>query len=192
MVSMPTRQRTIKKWLDYLAETNGEVAALEIGRVRSPNETVGHSTVVIARHPAVKRLVSIDINAATEYVARELLGEEIQKVEFINADSFSALEKLLLRGDTFDFLYLDGASDAEICFTDFMGALNVSREGSIIVLDDTDPKCDVKGNLTVPWAEEHGDIVEIVDRVPSGPDSNGQTVLRVLIPGVFECGPMHT
>lgn len=178
-----TRQKDIEKWLSRLAASTGRtnLRALEVGRLRSKTETVGHSTLHIMAHPAVGELVSIDKNGATEAVSREMLGTLAENVTFINDDSAKALEYLRVQyAGPFDFIYLDGASDADICHADLLGALPLTRKGTIIILDDVDRRFDVKGNINVPWCKEHPDIVRIVENVPADATSQGQLVLEVL------------
>ena len=176
-----TRHRTILKWLTRLEAAKPSLRALEIGRMRSVSEAVGHSTLFIAEHPAVAHLISIDIDPATEIVTRgQLAANTLPKMRFLNGDSGLMLKLLWLSGVRgLDYAYLDGASNARQVLWDLQLTLPLCRKGAYIILDDTDHACDVKGDLAVPYAQTHPQWCKVVEMVPRDATSQGQAVLCV-------------
>ena len=176
-----TRRNTIVKYLDWLAAQRGEgqsIMAMEIGRLRDVAETVGHSTLFIAEHPAVARLVSVDLNPDTERVCRGFLPPAmLAKVEFVNMPSTAWLEHGGQEGLRFDFAYVDGASDAAQCLIDIQGTLRLLRQGGIMIQDDVDHRFDVKGDLSVPWLKSKPWRCDVLEEVPADATSQGQIVV---------------
>jgi len=180
-----TRQATIAKWLDFMLAKNSAatpwIQALEVGRIRMADETKGHSTLHIATHPGVARLVSIDITPKTEGVTREVVpAEACERVEFVNADSVEWMAAAVGDGHApFDFIYLDGLNDAQHVLAELELSLGLAREGTIIILDDTDGRFARKGDLAVPYAKAHPRFFEIVDDIPADKTCQGMLVVQV-------------
>ena len=175
-----TRKRILLKYLDLLALEGCRIRALEIGRMRDVTETVGHSTLHIASHPAVRELVSVDMSEATERVCRtHIPPDALAKITFINMPSTDWLARARREAvPLFDFAYIDGASDAQQCLVDVAGNLALLRSGGIMIQDDVDHRFDVKGDLTVPWLRGMPRAFHILEEVPADDTSQGQIVVR--------------
>lgn len=171
-----TRARVIHESLDTL---DAPVAALEVGRLRDPRETRGHSTLHIAAHPRVARLVSIDIAPETEAVClRFLPAALLARIEFVNMDAVT-----WLRGHArgkFQFFYLDGLNEAGHCRAVLEACLPVAAPGALFVLDDTDrPDVAHKGDLVLPYIAQRPELFAVVCSVPHDAYCHGETVLKL-------------
>ena len=174
-----TRAKVMRATLDALPDI---VDALEIGRLRDPKETTGHSTLLIAQHPTIARLVSIDVNPDTEAVCKAFIPERpLHKVEFVNGDAVAAIARLAAEGNSFGFIYLDGPNDAQKCLDILIAATGVAAVGATVILDDTDyPSVAKKGILILPYMKAHPDGFKIIASVPRDKTCHGQTVIRIL------------
>jgi len=179
------RGQTITRWLDKLAASQKRkqpwIHALEVGRIRSVTETKGHSTVYIARHPAVERVTTLDIRACTRAPTLAVVPAVFHhKLEFVDADAVQWLAgELPANGHTFDFMYLDGRNDAVHCLSVLELCIGLSKPWTIMLLDDTDKRYAQKGILAVPYVKTHGEIFDVLEEVPA--DRHGATCQGILV-----------
>jgi len=173
-----TRARMIRAALDALPY---HCDALEVGRLRDPKETTGHSTLHIAAHRMVMRLASIDITAETEAACRAVLPPDaLKKVDFLNGDAAEVLGQLAADGNSFGFIYLDGPNDADACMAIFEKAVALAAPSATLILDDTDnPDVAKKGLKVLPYIQARPDKFRVVKTVKRDKTCHGQTVILV-------------
>ena len=180
------RAATLNRWLDRLARPQGFkpcIHALEIGRLRKARETSGYSTLHIASHYSVVSLTSVDINAATEGVCREILPASVlPKIEFVTADATLWLPEMVSEAKrTWDFIYLDAARSetSELPRAYLVDCLGLTRPGTIIIVDDTGmPAPDERGPLVREYVKQHPKLLNVLEDIPRDRTSQGQMVLQ--------------
>lgn len=202
------RHAMLNKYLDMLPP--GAVC-METGRARSARETHGHSTRIIAEHPNVAVLISIDKNAATENFCKELLSAEaLAKVTFINGDSLGVLKEFVRAANVgegscpgMDFVYFDSSSDPVHTVRETTIVVNeLIREGGILMWDDTDIHRCRKGRCIVPIIEGIGVCwAKLLERVEGSPKERYKGTMVVRVEGLRDrydllgwpesCQPMH-
>ena len=89
--------------------------------------------------------IQVQVNKTTKSKAHQLYKLLNLNVDHIEKFSDEALKQLILEDLKFNFIYIDGAHEGMIPFTDLAYSLQlVSKKGAIIILDDHKTYDDVK------------------------------------------------
>lgn len=180
-----TRAKWLRWWLDALRRQRKwapeSVRALEVGRIRSKTETTGHSTLHIVRHPAIRELVTIDVNDWTRAVTLDVVPPAYHhRLTFIDGNAIEWLAERVAEGEgKFEFMYLDGPNNADACYAIFMLAVGVAKPNAIIILDDANVRRTEKCKLIRPYIDRHPDLFEIKHEVPADKTCHGLLVIEV-------------
>ena len=187
-VADPYAGMTRAKWICWwvakqrqrMGGKEGIMRCLEIGRLRDPKETTGHSTLHIAANGGVRELVTVDANPETRAACLAVIPERLHsKLGFVDADAVDWLAEAVAVGvEPFDFIYLDGPNEAEACLAIFQLSYGLSRPGTLIMMDDTGETN--KGILSIPWIKARPDLFAVEHEIPKDKTCHGMTVVRVL------------
>ncbi len=120
------------KLLQLLAQSVGAQTILEVGTLG------GYSTIWLARAlPAAGRLVTLEIDPVAAEVARKNLDQAgfVDQVEVRLGAAKDSLADLILEGfGPIDFTFIDADKENNVAY--FQAALQLSRPGSLIVIDN--------------------------------------------------------
>lgn len=94
----------------------------------------GESTEIVSKFS--KQVFSIDMDVSCEKKINHL-----KNVNFMNSDSWSALDKLSHKfSNTVDFCFIDGNHVSDVVYGDFVRAFKLMSDRGIVLLHDTYPK----------------------------------------------------
>jgi predicted O-methyltransferase YrrM len=120
------------KLLYLLAQSVGAQSILEVGTLG------GYSTIWLARAlPAAGRLVTLEIDPVAASVARKNFDQAgfVDQVEVRLGAAKDSLADLILEGfGPIDFTFIDADKENNVAY--FQAALQLSRHGSLIVIDN--------------------------------------------------------
>ena len=164
-----------------------DLEILETGTIRqdTPEHQAGDgwSTLAFARWAEQYggHVTSIDLHVAT--AAKVLAREKVDDYVTLRPGySIDWMASMLKAGQEFDVILLDSENDGQLILHEFMLAMKLLRRPGLLLVDDVVPqsRAILKGELLVPWLDDHGMDYSLIPRTGGGVQS--QVLATLVLP----------